>query len=87
MYRFRTLCKGSKICILNHLILFVRGNEMATKNRIAYALPIIQTMWILSAKSHKQMRLRLIYRERVGMTVKTAQTRMNTGFLTCQSAL
>lgn len=67
MYRFRTLCKGSKICILNHLILFVRGNEMATKNRIAYALPIIQTMWILSAKSHKQMRLRLIYRERVGM--------------------
>ena len=24
---------------------------------------------------------------RVGMTVKTAQTRMNTGFLTCQSAL
>lgn len=40
---------------------------MATKNRIAYALPIIQTMWILSAKSHKQMRLRLIYRERVGV--------------------
>ena len=40
---------------------------MATKNRIAYALPIIQIMKILSAKSHKQMRLRLIYRERVGI--------------------
>ena len=26
-------------------------------------------------------------KNRVGMTVKTAQTRMNTGFLTCQSAL
>ena len=41
---------------------------MATKNRIAYALPIIQIMEILSAKSYKQMRLRLIYRERVGVT-------------------
>lgn len=80
MYRFRTLCKGSKICILNHLILFVRGNEMATKNRIAYALPIIQTMWILPAKSHKQMRLRLIYRERVGIISRVAH-RINTGVL------
>ena len=43
---------------------------MATKNRIAYALPIIQIMKILSAKSHKQMRLRLIYRERVGVISK-----------------
>ena len=43
------------------------GNEMATKNRIAYALPIIQIMQILLAKSHKQKRLRLIYRERVGI--------------------
>ena len=43
---------------------------MATKNRIAYALPIIQIMYILSAKSHKQMRLRLIYRERVGMILE-----------------
>lgn len=34
------------------------------KNRIAYALPIIQIMKILSAKSHKQMCLRLVYRER-----------------------
>ena len=41
---------------------------MATKNRIAYALPIIQIMKILSAKSHKQMCLRLVYRERVGIT-------------------
>lgn len=40
---------------------------MATKNRIAYALPIIQIMKILSAKSHKQMCLRLVYRERVGV--------------------
>lgn len=48
-------------------ILVLRGNEMATKNRIAYALPIIQIMKILSAKSHKQMCLRLVYRERVGI--------------------
>ena len=47
---------------------------MATKNRIAYALPIIQTMWILSAKSHKQMRLRLIYRERVGIILRSLKT-------------
>ena len=40
---------------------------MATKNRIAYALPIIQIMKILSAKSHKQMCLRSVYRERVGI--------------------
>ena len=45
---------------------------MATKNRIAYVLPIIQIMEILSAKSHKQMRLRLIYRERVGMIIFVA---------------
>ncbi len=32
---------------------------MATKNRIAYALPIIQIMKILYAKSNKQMRLRI----------------------------
>ena len=43
------------------------GNEMATKNRIAYALPIIQIIQILSAKSYKQKCLRLIYRERVGI--------------------
>lgn len=43
------------------------GNEMATKNRIAYALPIIQIMYILSAKHHKQMCLRLICGERVGI--------------------
>lgn len=54
---------------------------MATKNRIAHALPIIQIMYILSAKPHKQMRLRLIYRERVGIVVKTPRTRINTGFL------
>lgn len=40
---------------------------MATKNRIAYALPIIQIIQILSDKFHKQMCLRLIYRERVGI--------------------
>lgn len=40
---------------------------MATKNRIAYALPIIQIIQILSDKFHKQMCLRLIYRERVGV--------------------
>lgn len=40
---------------------------MATKNQIAYALPIIQIIQILSDKFHKQMCLRLIYRERVGM--------------------
>ena len=42
---------------------------MATKNRIAYALPIIQIIQILSDKFHKQMCLRLIYRERVGVVV------------------
>ena len=49
-----------------------RGNDMATKNRIAYALPIIQIMKILSAKSHKQMCLRLVYRERVGIISRVA---------------
>lgn len=43
------------------------GNDMATKNRIAYPLLIIKIMQILLAKSHEQMRLRLIYRERVGV--------------------
>ena len=47
---------------------------MATKNRIAYVLPIIQIMEILSAKSHKQMRLRLIYRERVGIINEGSKT-------------
>lgn len=37
---------------------------MATKNRIAYALPIIQIMWRLLAKSPIQICLRLIYGER-----------------------
>lgn len=40
---------------------------MATKNRIAYALPIIQIMWRLLAKSPIQICLRLIYGERVGV--------------------
>ena len=46
---------------------------MATKNRIAYALPIIQIIQILSDKFHKQMCLRLIYRERVGITPQSQQ--------------
>lgn len=49
------------ICLIDY------GNEMATKNRIVYALPIIQIIQILSDKFHKQMRLRLVYRERVGI--------------------
>lgn len=48
----------------------VRGNGMATKNRIAYALPIIQIMQILLAKSPIQICLRLVYGERVGMVAK-----------------
>ena len=40
---------------------------MATKNRIAYALPIIQIMWRLLAKSPIQNCLRLVYGERVGV--------------------
>lgn len=40
---------------------------MATKNRIAYALPIIQIMWRLLAKSPIQNCLRLVYGERVGI--------------------
>ena len=59
---------------------------MATKNRIAYALPIIQIMKMLSAKSHKQMCLRLVYRERVGIILKTLKTRINTGFLRLKKA-
>lgn len=54
---------------------------MATKNRIAYALPIIQIMWRLLAKSPIQNCLRLVYGERVGIVVKTPQTRIATGFL------
>ena len=46
---------------------------MATKNRIVYALPIIQIMQILSDKFHKQMCLRLIYRERVGIILIVLQ--------------
>lgn len=43
---------------------------MATKNRIAYALPIIQIMWRLLAKSPIQNCLRLVYGERVGVKIK-----------------
>ena len=53
---------------------------MATKNRIAYALPIIQIMKILSAKSHKQMCLRLVYRERVGVRMNALETQLSCGF-------
>lgn len=48
-------------------ISIVRGNNMATKNRIAYALPIIQIMQIPLAKSPIQICLRLVYGERVGV--------------------
>lgn len=58
---------------------------MATKNRIAYALPIIQIMEILFTKSHKQIRLRLICRERVGvrktMLEAIANAAIGNGFL------
>lgn len=54
---------------------------MATKNLIAYALPIIQIMQIPLAKSPIQICLRLVYGERVGIVVKTPQTRIDTGFL------
>ena len=60
--------------------LVFRGNEMATENRIAYALPIIEIMWIRSAKSHKQMRLRLICRERVGIKNFTLLMKNQQGF-------
>lgn len=40
---------------------------MATKNRIVYALPIIQIMQIRPAKSHKQTCLELVWQERVGV--------------------
>lgn len=53
---------------------------MATKNLIAYALPIIQIMQIPLAKSPIQICLRLVYGERVGIVVKTPQTRIDTGF-------
>lgn len=52
---------------------------MATKNRIAYALPIIQIIQILSDKFHKQMCLRLIYREQVAIT-STPKTVLHHGF-------
>lgn len=53
---------------------------MATKNRIAYALPIIQIMWRLLAKSPIQNCLRLVYGERVGMINKTPKSLINTDF-------
>lgn len=40
---------------------------MATKNRIAYALPIIQIMQIPFAKIPIQICLRLVYGQRVGI--------------------
>jgi len=40
---------------------------MATKNRIAYALPIIQIMQIPLAKLPIQICLRLVYGERMGI--------------------
>ena len=43
------------------------GNTMATKNRIAYALPIIQIMYRLLVKLPIQICLRLGYGERVGI--------------------
>jgi hypothetical protein len=54
---------------------------MATKNRIAYALPIIQIIQILSDKFHKQMCLRLIYRERVGIIPERPKSLENAGLL------
>lgn len=47
------------------------GNNMATKIRIADILRIIQIMWIVCAKIHKQNCLDYTYKERVGITFKT----------------
>lgn len=53
---------------------------MATKNRIAYALPIIQIMWRLLAKSPIQNCLRLVYGERVGIIKTGTKTLKYRGF-------
>lgn len=54
---------------------------MATKNRIAYALPIIQIMWRLLAKSPIQNCLRLVYGERVGIIPERPKSLENAGLL------
>ena len=53
---------------------------MATKNRIVYALPIIQIMWRLLAKSPIQICLRLIYGERVGIIFTLKKTQLCSRF-------
>lgn len=47
---------------------------MATKNRIAYALPIIQIMQIPLAKLPIQICLRLVCGERVGIILRSLKT-------------
>lgn len=59
---------------------------MATKNRIAYALPIIQIMWRLLAKSPIQNCLRLVYGERVGINRKSLKPQQYQGFQGFQRA-
>lgn len=63
------------------------GNTMATKNQTAKTTWIMKAIQIAPAKSYKQKRLEFACGERVGMSVKRLQTRMNTGFLTCHFAL
>lgn len=57
------------------------GNDMATKNRIEYALPIIQIIQIFSDKFHKQKCLILIYKERVGIIPERPKSLENAGLL------
>lgn len=57
------------------------GNRMATKNQIAHTIGIMKVIQIIRAKSYKQICLRFIFQERVGIVVKTPQTRINTGLL------
>lgn len=61
-------------------ICLLRGNTLATKNRIAYALPIIQIMRIPTAKLPIQICLRLKFRERVGIIFTLKKTQLCSRF-------
>lgn len=60
---------------------------MTTEIWRVHILWIFQITKITRAKLPIQNCLSGGFQERVGVTVKTAQTRMNTGFLTCHFAL
>ena len=50
------------------------GNRMATKNQIAHTIGIMKVIQIIRAKSYKQICLRFIFQERVGIINEGSKT-------------